>query len=72
MSLAFALVLGRVREELPCTLVVSTPVGRRVVCQTYHPRCRVHIGECILFADLIVLPMQDFDIILGMDWLARY
>ena len=72
MSSAFAVVLGRVGEELPCTLVVSTPVGRRVVCQTYHPRCRVQIEEYILFADLIVLPMHDFDVILGMDWLARY
>ena len=51
---------------------MSTPVDRRVVCQTYHPRCRVQIGEYILFTDLIVLPMHDFDVILGMDWLARY
>ena len=42
------------------------------MCQTYHPRCRVQIGECIMFADLIVLPMHDFDVILGMDWLTRY
>ena len=53
-------------------LVVSTPVGGRVVCQTYHPRCRMQIGEYIMFAGLTVLPMHDFDVILGMDWLARY
>ena len=43
-----------------------------MLCQTYLPKCQVQIGECILFADLIVLPMHDFDVILGMDWLARY
>ena len=32
----------------------------------------MQIRECILFADLTVLPMHDFDIILGMDWLFRY
>ena len=32
----------------------------------------MQIGECILFVDLIVLHIHDFDVILGMDWLARY
>ena len=32
----------------------------------------MQIGELVMPADLIVLAMHDFDVILGMDWLAKY
>ena len=32
----------------------------------------MQIGELVMPADLIVLAMHDFDVILGMDWLGRY
>ena len=34
--------------------------------------CQIQIGGAVLFADLIVLEMKDFQVILGMDWLAKY
>ena len=30
------------------------------------------VGNVELFANLIILDMQDFDVILGMDWLSKY
>ena len=29
-------------------------------------------GETTLFPDLIVFPLKDFNVILGMDWLEKY
>ena len=53
-------------------LVVSTPLGDPVVVRTVIRGCPVLIEDQILEADLIPLDIQDFDIILGMDWLSSY
>ena len=53
-------------------LTVTTPVGKKAVCEWYFPKCRVQIEEYEMPADLIVLAMHDFDVILGRDWLAKY
>ncbi|NGZ73666.1 hypothetical protein GQS42_23770 [Salmonella enterica subsp. enterica serovar Typhi] len=34
--------------------------------------CLILIGELELFADLVLLEIWSFDIILGMDWLSSY
>ena len=34
--------------------------------------CAIPIEDRELYADLIVLTMNDYDIILGMDWLSKY
>jgi hypothetical protein len=36
------------------------------------PNCKIQIGREILKADIIVMPIEDFDLILGMDWLLRH
>ena len=59
-------------KELDYILPVTTPVGRQVVCTTYYPDCSVILGEVNLPANLIILDMHDFDVILGMDWLETY
>ncbi|XXG88652.1 hypothetical protein AAC387_Pa12g0844 [Persea americana] len=53
-------------------LTVTTPVGKQAVCRNYYPNCSVLLGEVNLPADLIILDMHDFDVILGMDWLEMY
>lgn len=50
-------------------MVVSTPVVRTEVCDSFDPNCKIHIGDYVLIARLIVLEMFGFDVILGMDWL---
>ncbi len=35
--------------------------------------CPVQLGSWIMFADLLVLrQLQEFDVVLGMEWLAQY
>ena len=59
-------------RELDYILTVTTSVGKQVVYRTYYPSCLVLLGEVKLPADLIILDMHDFDVILGMDWLEKY
>ena len=57
--------------QLPYDFIVSTPLGKRVVCELYFPQCSVKIGEVSMPADLVMLAMNDFDVIFGMDWLCE-
>ena len=66
-----ACLVGEV-APLHCILLVSTLVGKTVQCESYYPACKVRVGDFILSADLIILGMKDFDVILGMDWLSTY
>ncbi|XP_073025133.1 uncharacterized protein [Primulina eburnea] len=57
-------------ETLQFTIML--PSGD-VICSTSVVRaCPIQVNERILFADLIVIPMIEFDVILGMDWLSSY
>ena len=58
--------------QLPYDFIVSTPLGKRVVCELYFPQCSVKIGGVSVPADLVMLAMNDFDVIFGMEWLAKY
>ena len=59
-------------KDLDYILTVATLVGKQVVCRTFYPSCAIKIGEVVLPANLILLEMYDFDVILRMDWLAGY
>ena len=72
VSHAFARNIDGGVEKLDLALVVQTPVGMQVCCHQYFPSTRVQVEDFILPTDLILLSMKDFDIILGMDWLATY
>jgi len=64
--------VNRAPEELTFCLEVSTPVGDVLAVRTYLPRVPVVLGDQDLPADLVILPMSDFDVILGMDWLSDH
>ena len=34
--------------------------------------CSIQISDRTLYEDLVVLPMPNFEVILGMDWLTKY
>ena len=72
LSPKFSKLIDMPARELEYVLTVSTPVGKQVVCRKYYPRCAIKIGDVVLPANLILLEMYDFDVILGMDWLAGY
>ena len=59
-------------EPMKETLSVSSPVGSTVELTWICRDCPITLMRQVMPADLVVLPMQQFDVILGMDWLAKY
>ena len=57
-------------EPLHYVLSVSTPFGEIMLAKEKIKVCQVEIANRALWVTLIVLNMRDFDVILGMDWLA--
>nr|GEW82051.1 ribonuclease H-like domain-containing protein [Tanacetum cinerariifolium] len=54
------------------TLSISTPMkGLAVINHEYH-NCPLRFDDKIHSANLFLLDMHDFDIILGMDWLTKH
>ncbi|XP_075521411.1 uncharacterized protein LOC142554631 [Primulina tabacum] len=72
MSEIFMRLLGiaPIFETIQYNIVL--PLGD-VICPTSVIKaCPVQVNEETFFADLIVIPMIEFDVILGMDWLSSY
>ena len=46
--------------------------GETMVAEFICKYCVIKIGRNELLANLILLEIQEFDVILGMDWLATY
>ncbi|XP_043698650.1 uncharacterized protein LOC122649528 [Telopea speciosissima] len=72
VSSTFATKLNVVPKVLNYRLCVSTPSGGMIETKLICEGCDVEIMDRKLTADLILLEMKDFDVILGMDWLAAY
>ncbi|KAL5545258.1 hypothetical protein UlMin_009042 [Ulmus minor] len=53
-------------------LTLRTPVGGYALVSFVCKSCSVMIESHRLLADLIVLPMTQFDVILGINWLSKY
>ncbi|XP_071917068.1 uncharacterized protein [Coffea arabica] len=59
--------------SLPYDLEVSTPMGNQcLVTSKMYVNCEIWVGERKLLGNLISLTIKGYDLILGMDWLARY
>ena len=59
-----------VAESLDRPFIVSTPVGESIVARRVYRGCTVEIIDRQTSVDLVELEMVDFDVIMGMDWLA--
>lgn len=59
-------------RDMDFLMTMATPIGKEVICKTFYLSCSVMIGGLELPANLVLLEMFDFDVILGMDWLAGY
>ena len=53
-------------------LCVSMPLEDLMIANLVCRKCMLKIGEAQLKVDLMVIPLQDFDVILGMDWLSEH
>ncbi|RVW67492.1 Transposon Ty3-I Gag-Pol polyprotein [Vitis vinifera] len=72
VTVSFAGLLGLPVASMDFDLIVATPVGDSVVASRMLRNCIVMIGYREMPVDLVLLDLQDFDVILGMDWLASY
>ena len=72
VSTYFASDIEGVCEPLDVPICVSTPVGESLVVDRVYRGCVVVFEGRETQADLILLDMLDFDVILGMDWLSPY
>ncbi|KAL0556175.1 hypothetical protein IC582_004685 [Cucumis melo] len=70
ISSVFVQHVGLEVEPLGSVLSVSTPSREVLLSKEKIKACRVEIVNHVLDVTLLVLDMQDFDVILGMDWLS--
>ncbi|XP_028802076.1 uncharacterized protein LOC114757249 [Neltuma alba] len=56
--------------ELPCDLIVSTPVGVSVKTSKACLNCMIEFEGRTSTIDLVCLPLKGIDLIVGMDWLS--
>uniref|UniRef100_A0A2N9GWU7 RNA-directed DNA polymerase n=1 Tax=Fagus sylvatica TaxID=28930 RepID=A0A2N9GWU7_FAGSY len=72
ISCGFVRNIARSPEPLEYELSVSTPLGDTLMSNLVLKSCMFCIEGRELSADLVLLEMHDFDVILGMNWLAAY
>ncbi|XP_073057322.1 uncharacterized protein [Primulina eburnea] len=57
---------------VPVEFNIVLPSGEEIWTNSMFKACPVLMGSRLLYADLIVITMVAFDVILGMDWLSAY
>ncbi|GAV77460.1 zf-CCHC domain-containing protein/RVP_2 domain-containing protein [Cephalotus follicularis] len=70
ISARFASCLDVTPDCMSYILDVSTPTGTSMYTDSVYRGCEMSMAGISLYADMIVLPIRDFDVILGMDWLS--
>ncbi|KAL4022780.1 hypothetical protein IC575_016525 [Cucumis melo] len=70
ISSAFMLHARLEVEPLYHVLSVSTSSGENMLSKEKVKACQIEIAGHVIEVTLLVLDMHDFDVILGMDWLA--
>ena len=59
-------------ESTEFVIRVSNPLGRCVMVDKVCKNCPLMVRALCFPAHLMLLPFDDFDIILGMDWLTLH
>jgi hypothetical protein len=72
VSIVFVRLSRLIVRTLEPSLVITTPVGKTMVYKRVVCECLVSIYGRVLPANLVVLPIFSYNIILGMDWLTRH
>nr|XP_016444973.1 PREDICTED: uncharacterized protein LOC107770210 [Nicotiana tabacum] len=70
VSSYFALRLSRQPGLLNDPFLVATPVGEFLLTEYVHRACQIRVEGRDTLADLIVLDMIDFDMLMEIDWLS--
>ncbi|XP_070036988.1 uncharacterized protein [Nicotiana tomentosiformis] len=69
-SLTFPDTVKSVRLDFD--VLVTSPLGHQAVVNRIYRDCPFMIQNLVFPADLLEMPFQDYDVIVGMDWLHRY
>ena len=69
---SFAKKVGKTSMRLDSWFSVATPIGAVMQTNSVLKGCPLEVNGQLLSADLIILDIRDFDVILGMDWLEKY
>ena len=59
-------------EKLAYDMHVTSSLGHNISVNSVYRNCPIVIQAIEFLADLITLPFQEFDLILGMDWLTKH
>ena len=59
-------------EQLAYDMHVTSPLGHNVIVNSVYKNCPIVIKAREFLSDLITLPFQEFDLIMGMDWLSKH
>ena len=59
-------------EDTESVVTVMSPVGQSLSVNKVFRRCPLVVEGEVFLADLMELPLQEFDLILGMDWLSEH
>ena len=71
MSYEFALKVHRIIEPLEHSLCVFMPARGIVLVNSFMRECPILVDGESLYTDLIVIKLEEFNVILGMDWLVK-
>ena len=63
---------GLVLCQLDKVIEVSSPLGSKILTDSGVRGCVISFGGHELVADLILLDVGEFDVILGMEWLSEW
>ena len=72
ISMGFISKVNVESQPIHCSIVVSLPIGDSRIAKSVYLDSRVIIGGQEFLADLILLDIHDFDVILGMDYLFKH
>jgi len=63
--------LNLVTRDLECELLVSTPSSSQVATSSVYVGCSMEVAGRTFKVNLVCLPLEGLDVILGMDWLSN-
>ncbi|GJV92326.1 reverse transcriptase domain-containing protein [Tanacetum coccineum] len=72
ISTAFAKKLNMTPTPLIERIIISTPMKNHILIDHEYVNCPLRFDDRIRSANLLPIHMFDFDVILGMDWLASH
>ena len=72
VSKKFTVLLNRSYELLESPLIVLTLVGKTMTTSLMLRACPTNLRDRLVLANLVLLDIVDYDVILGMDWLSQH